>query len=1133
MNNSPLSPFHKFTLWFTIASLAAPWPFIPSAIAAPTATITPTPLALSQTPLFVTSGSKANVLLILDNSNSMDEDASGAAVGSANSNSKSEIARGVAKSLVATYTGKINMGLMAYKQGTMSKQYLHNSPYDVSYEPTHYASEWTGNRADPTHKKFRISNPTDTANYIYYNVALPFYSASNSGNGFCYSDTANAAANSNHPEGFWNSESPSTGPWDTYRCYTTKTGTSNTIPAMDGSDAATYGYGGSAFSSAFNPTDSDFAQSILDFGKMITWQYISETWFANSSPGRGYLHTPLKNLDATQAGKLNTKLGTSQFASNQPTSASYPLQNAGLTPIEGTLLTAKDYFAGSLSDTNEGYVSSCYPLPESCGKNFVVLVTDGLPSTDKDGNLTSDSTSALSAAAAAAATLKTAGVETYVVGFALPYGTNPNQLNTIATSGGTGTAYSASNQATLNSALTAIFADILAKSGSAAAVATNSTSLNSSSAIYQAKFDPTDWSGQLLAYVVGTSGALPSSPTWDAATVLPAYSSRSIITYKPSTRTGIAFRWPNDPGSPAATEMDTEQSTAIGSSAVLDYLRGYAFNEGSGTTNFRARPTSKLGDIANSSPVYVGKPVSGYADTIESTSAYSAFVTSNASRTAILYAGANDGMLHGFRASDGVELLGFTPSPVYSNLSKLALQNYTHRYFVDGSPTASDVFYGSAWHTVLVGGLNGGGQGIYALDITNPSNFSETNASSLVLWEFTDRDTDSISSTNTNFDPDLGNTYSQPAIGKMHDGSWVAIFGNGYNNTDADGAASTTGNAVLYIVNIQTGQLIKKIDTKAGMSTSTNGTTPNGLSSPAVVDIDGDEIIDYIYAGDLQGNLWKFDVTNSSSNQWGPAYGTTNSPTPLFTALMSSTPQPITTRPEIGEHPEGGYFVYFGTGKYIETGDNNASGATTQTFYGIWDKGAAVGNSRSSLLQQKILAEVSSNSELWRLTSNNVPTWTGNSAHKGWYVDLYNTQNSNTNNYGEKQVSNSILSNKRLIFTTLIPAADICAAGGDSWLMELNPETGGRLLFTPFDVNGDETFTSDDYLTGGSVTNSSPVGGRKLTGGIAGTPAIMYDPAQKSELKYFSQSSGQLKMVKENPGGASGRVSWREIISGN
>jgi type IV pilus assembly protein PilY1 len=1121
--NTSISPFQRKAIaWVLIAQVGTPWGIMPAAAA-----ITPTPLALSQVPLFVTSGSKANVLLILDNSNSMDENASGAAVGGTSPNSKSEIARTVAKSLVSTYTNKINMGLMAYKQDANTLQYLHNSPYDASYNPANYDPAFTGNRSSTT-KKFRMPNPTSAGNYIYYNVALPFYAGSNQGNGFCYSNTADASANAGHPDGFWQLTDSVNGPWDTYRCYSSKTGTSDVLPSSDGSNAATYGYTGNFYNGKFSPTDSDYAQNIVDFGRFITWSYVSKTWFANTSPGRGYLHTPIQLLDSTQAGKLNTKLGTSQFASNKPTDPAYPLQNAGLTPIEGTLLTAKDYFGGSWSTASEGYTSSCYPLPESCGKNFVVLITDGLPSTDKNGNLITSTATALSDAAAAAAALKTAGIETYVVGFALPYGTNPSQLDTIAASGGTSTAYSASDTATLNTALAAIFSDIMSKVGSASSVATNSTSLNTTSTIFQAKFDSTDWSGKMLAYLLNSDGSVPSSPTWDASTLLPAASSRTILTYKPSTAKGIPFRWPTVPATPSITELDVSQSTAIGSSGVLDYLRGDGSNEGTGVSNYRVRSTTKLGDIVYSAPVYVGKPNTGWSDALE-TVKYSDFVTAKASRTPILYAGANDGMLHGFNATTGVEVMGYVPSKVYSNLALLSSKTYSHRYYVDGPPTSQDVFFDGAWHSVIVGGLNGGGQGIYALDVTTPT-FTESGAASTVLWEFTDQDNPATSSI-TDGDADLGYTYSQPTIGKMYNGKWAAIFGNGYNNTDADGSASTSGNAVLYIVDVQTGDLIKKIDTKKGMVESANGQTPNGLASPIAVDVDGDDVIDYIYAGDLQGNMWKFDVTASNVNTWGSAYSSSGEPQPLFTALMGTTPQPITTRPEVGEHPQGGYLVYFGTGKYIETGDNVTTGTTTQTFYGIWDNGAAITTGRTDLLQQEILAEVSSNGSDWRLTSDNHADWTTN---KGWYIDLYNTEGGATSNYGEKQVSNSILYNQRIIFTTLVPSSAVCSGGGSSWLMELNPENGARLSGTPFDVNNDGSFSSADYLAGGPVPSDNPVptSGTKLgDGGFAGTPTIIKGGVG-GDPKYLSQSSGTLKEVK-NPGKSAGRVSWREIVGNN
>ena len=193
---------------------------------------------------------------------------------------------------------------------------------------------------------------------------------------------------------------------------------------------------------------------------------------------------------------------------------------------------------------------------------------------------------------------------------------------------------------------------------------------------------------------------------------------------------------------------------------------------------------------------------------------------------------------------------------------------------------------------------------------------SETNASSLVLWEFDDRD-----------DADLGYTYGKPQIAKMANGRWAAVFGNGYNNTEADGSASTTGRAVLFIVDVETGALIRKIDTLAGSTT-----TPNGLATPVLIDSDGDQVVNYIYAGDLSGRLWKFDVTSSNAGSWAVDYTSGSTPAPLFTTENN---QPITTQPQVTLHPDGeaGFMIYFGTGKYIETGDNDPTGQNTQSFY--------------------------------------------------------------------------------------------------------------------------------------------------------------------------------------------------------
>ncbi len=281
--------------------------------------------------------------------------------------------------------------------------------------------------------------------------------------------------------------------------------------------------------------------------------------------------------------------------------------------------------------------------------------------------------------------------------------------------------------------------------------------------------------------------------------------------------------------------------------------------------------------------------------------------------------------------------------------------DYNHRFHVDGPAIVEDAFFYSdndpdypqadgEWHTVLVGGLRAGGQGVYALDITDPTSFSTDD----VLWEFTDVDT-SPNNKGANGDSDLGYSFSEASIVKMADGKWAAIFGNGYSNTTADGSVSTTGTAVLYIVDIVTGELLQKIDTGVD-----GAVRANGLSSPAVIDIDGDHVADYAYAGDLEGNLWKFDLTANSASGWKVAYKQGSTLLPLFS---SNADQPITARPSVTAHPYGGLVVLFGTGKYFETNDNNPAGQPTQSVYGIIDDEPVVNDlpyQRASLLPATI-----------------------------------------------------------------------------------------------------------------------------------------------------------------------------------
>ena len=1065
------------------AWLAAAWVGLAGAGAPSTGVAAP--LTLASVPLFVTSNAPANVLMMYGNANSMDADPAGVAVGSASAASKSEIARGVIKSLITSYQGTLNMGLLAYQQYTsgttaVRPQALHHSPYDVSYNPLNYDPTFSGPRASTT-KKFRVPNPAAAGQYIYYNVALPLYAASPQGNGFCYSATARA---------FSNGENPTTGPWDTYSCYAAKSGSSDALPT-DATSAQAAGYASYLYDTQYYPTDSDLGQGITDFGRFLAWSYVSQAWFSNGSPGAGYVHVPIAPLDATQAGKLNTKLATSQFSTNAPLDARYPLQNAGLTPLEGTVLTAQSYFSGTLSDTAQG--GPLAAPPQSCGKNFLVLLTDGLPSVTRSGTPSADVAATLAAVSTATTNLYAqTRTATYVVGFALPYGVNPAQLDTIAQAGRTGSAYNAADQTTLTQTLGAVFADIIAQSGAAATVSLNSAAVSAASRVYQARFNSADWSGQLLSVALNADGT-PGATQWDAGRLIanqPA-GTRTVLTYKPSTRAGIAFRWPAAASSPTAAELDAAQVTALNTSASgtvdnlgaqrLDWVRGSSANEGSGSNGLRVRPTSKLGDIVGSAPVYVAAPAAGYAD-----AAYAAFRSARAARAPMVYVGANDGMLHGFDATTGQERLAYVPSAVYANLPALASRGYSHRFFVDAPPVSADANLAGAWRTVLASGLGAGGRGIFVLDVTDPAAFSESNAATLVRFEF-----------GAAQDGDVGFVMHRPALVRLNSGKWAAVFGNGYNGT-------ATGQAALFVVDLETGALVRKIATGAG-----SVTTPNALTGVSVVDQDGNQTADVVYAGDLQGNLWKFDLSSASPGSWALA----NAGRALFSTAGTFGAAPITQAPEVSRHPQGGLMVAFGTGKYLELSDVTSSAANY--FFGIWDNGTAV-TAATQLVQQTVLSTpVGPDGATYRLISANAVDW---SRHRGWYLVLPEP--------GERSVSEPVLRNGRVIFTTLTPSSVQCTAGGTSWLMELDFLSGTRLPVPPFDLNADGRITAADTFSG------SVPAGRKIQA-IAGTPAVqtgLGTPDAPLERKLINESSARLSNVLESGSAAmTRRTAWQQL----
>lgn len=732
---------------------------------------------------------------------------------------------------------------------------------------------------------------------------------------------------------------------------------------------------------------------------------------------------------------------------------------------------------------------------------------------------------------------------------------------------------------------------IAASAGSSASTTSNSFSLQTDTQIYLGRYNTEGWSGELLAYPV-TSTSI-GNPDWQAELKLAdkSPSSRVILTYdqdQTSTK-GIPFQWASMTSTGTTTTLRTAlNKTSLGTTDTLgqdrvSYLRGtsvsgmrsrptitltqitgscsgsYTCPAGGGTAvcsgsgSVVCTPTTKtnrLGDIINSQSQYVGRPAFGYGDAsyAKFSSDYNATsnTTGRGDRTPMVYVGANDGMLHGFSATTGEELLAYVPGEMYRQrngrwiLSKLTESDYglnsstnTHRYYVDGTPTIGDICItedtgvcpDGDWRSILVSGLGAGGQGIFALDVTKPADFSETNAASIVKWEFSDKN-----------DADLGYTVGRPYLARLctnraNDGScsastWYVLINNGYGNTEADGYASTTGDAALFILNANTGALVKKILVKEG-DTSASG--PNGLSEIAPIDIDGDGIVDYVYAGDLKGNLWRFDLKSDNTNNWKVAFGSAANPDPLYVAWDEQTTrvrQPITTAPDAILHPSGGLLITFGTGSFIFNNDDQNT--QVQTMYGIWDKldGSTVtSTSRSNLQQQSIITDTvtatssfsiggasTSETSTFRTVTANTVDW---SSKRGWYFNLPDS--------GERVSFNpSILGGKILRVNTVVPSSDICEAGGYSWEYFVDALTGGRLSWSVYSsIPGLQNFgTTNAYASARRSTTGITPPGVIITSGSSGGSAVQY-----------ACGSNGCSVVPMNLQGSAGRLSWREILT--
>jgi type IV pilus assembly protein PilY1 len=707
------------------------------------------------------------------------------------------------------------------------------------------------------------------------------------------------------------------------------------------------------------------------------------------------------------------------------------------------------------------------------------------------------------------------------------------------------TFFLASNPKKMIDALRGAFASIAKSTGTLAGGSLGGARITSAGTdAFTTRLDVENDAANVLAFTVTVDAAdivtVGSAPRWNAKDNVPSPNARKIYTTT-NDGTPIPFLWP---------DLDATQKTLYNkepySGAVdnlgqkrVDYLRGDTTEQVSNGSVGNPKPfrdrTSLIASIVNSAPTYVGakpsKTVSG--------AGYEAYYT-NTTRTPAVYVGTNGGMLHSFSALDGKELFAFVPKPFVNTLARATSPNFAKQPMVDAPPVVGDAEYSAGnWKSILLSGYGGGAQGIFALDVTKPENFS----TSSVLWHFSDAD-----------DSKMGNLTSAPKLLKFKTGAnsykWFAVVPSGYNNNAVDSVSPPNpvtydpGNTrSLFLLSLNKpatdtwtlGTNYYRIDLP-NTSTFSDPTAITALSSPGVeVGLLGEVV--RLYAGDTLGNLWKFDFTlvgnpfaSNNSLQGVISFGGGTSGKPLFTAMQGTDRQPITMEPTVGSAPGRTTLVVFGTGKFVEGADTQAANFKQQSLYGIWDDTTNAGDSRTTGRSQLASRTASGTGANFSVTGAefsfgyNIGGGTTADKKKGWYFDFPGTAN------GERLVTNLAVASSSVFFNTtatVTPSANACAAYGGRQCA-VNGSTG-LSNGTTCEAN-DQGFLPAPFVLETEQYTQSPSSGQGDAIRIP-KPVVLTFVGSPNEGGIGATSAGKPSVTRvTGPRERTGRLNWREIV---